>query len=140
MSKLFVEKSIEINAPASKVWRVFTDPALTRQMGGEYVSNWKVGSSFGWKGLDGKMVTNGTITKIEPERLLQHHLSNSVGSINSVITYEFREKDHVTILQAREDFTKAINDEDHADAAEGWDAALLAVKETAEKQAKQSCG
>ena len=74
MSKLFVEKSIEINAPASKVWQVFTDPAITRQIGGEYVSDWKVGSSFGWKGLDGKMVTNGTILKIEPEKLLQHNL------------------------------------------------------------------
>jgi hypothetical protein len=47
MPKLFVEKSIEINAPASKVWRIFTDPVLTRQMGGEYVSDWKAGSSFG---------------------------------------------------------------------------------------------
>jgi uncharacterized protein YndB with AHSA1/START domain len=45
----FVETSIEINAPVSKVWRVLTDLNLTRQMGGEYVSEWRVGSSFGWK-------------------------------------------------------------------------------------------
>jgi len=133
MSKFFVEKSIEIDAPISKVWRVFTDPVLTRQMGGEYVSDWKVGSSFGWKGLDGKMITNGTILKIEPEKLLQHNLFNSVGSINSVITYEFDEKNHMTILHAREDFVKPISDKDYVDAAEGWDTALLAVKETAEK-------
>jgi len=55
MSKFFIEDSIEISAPVSKVWRVFTDPVLTGQMGGEYVSDWKVGSPFGWKGLDGKM-------------------------------------------------------------------------------------
>jgi uncharacterized protein YndB with AHSA1/START domain len=133
MSKLFIEKSIEIKAPVSRVWRVFTDPALTRQMGGEYVSDWNVGSSFGWKGLDGKMITNGTIIKIEPEKLLQHNLFNSVGSINSVITYEFDEKHRVTTVHAREEFTKPITDEEYADAAEGWDAALLAVKETAEK-------
>jgi uncharacterized protein YndB with AHSA1/START domain len=133
MSKLFLEKSIEISAPVSKVWRVFTDPTLTRQMGGEYVSNWKVGSAFGWKGLDGKMVTNGTIIKIEPEKLLQHNLFSSVGSINSVITYEFDEKNRVTTVHAREDFTKPLTDEEYVDAAEGWDAALLAVKETAEK-------
>ena len=96
MSKLFVESSVEINAPASKAWQVFTDPALTRQMGGEYVSDWKVGSSFGWKGPDGRMVTNGTILKIEPEKLLQHNLLNSVGSINSVITYNFSERNGVT--------------------------------------------
>lgn len=92
MSKFVIEKSIEINAPVSKVWRVFTDPSLTRQMGGEYVSDWKVGSSFGWRTLDGKMVTNGTIMKILPDELLQNSLLNSVGSTNSVITYEFDEK------------------------------------------------
>jgi uncharacterized protein YndB with AHSA1/START domain len=128
-----MEKSIEISAPASKVWRVFTDPVLTRQMGGEYVSDWKVGTSFRWKGLDGKLITNGTIMKIEPEKLLQHNLLNSVGSVNSVITYEFDEKNRVTTLHAREDFTKSITDKEYADAAKGWDAALLAVKETAEK-------
>jgi uncharacterized protein YndB with AHSA1/START domain len=133
MSKLFIERSIEIDAPASKVWRIFTDPVLTRQMGGEYVSDWKVGSSFGWRGLDGKMVTDGTIMKIAPEKLLQHTLFNSVGSINSVITYEFGEKNKVTTLQAREDFTNPITDKEYADAVEGWDAALHAVKETAEK-------
>ena len=133
MSKLFVERSIEINAPASKVWQVFTDPAITRQMGGEYVSDWKVGSSFGWKGLDGKMVTNGTILKIEPEKLLQHNLLNSVGSVNSVITYEFSEKNGITTLYAREDFIQPVTDKDYADALEGWEAALLAVKELAER-------
>jgi uncharacterized protein YndB with AHSA1/START domain len=132
MSRFFIEKSIEIRAPASKVWRVFTDPALTRQMGGEYVSDWKVGSSFGWKALDGKMVINGTIMKIEPQKLLQHNLFNSVGSTNSVIAYEFDEKNRVTTLHAREDFVKPISDKEYADATEGWDAALLAVKEIAE--------
>ena len=133
MSKFFIEKSIEINASVSKVWRVFTDPDLTRQMGGEYVSDWKVGSSFGWKGPDGRMLTNGTIMKIVPEKLLQHHLFDSVGSIHSVITYEFDEKNGIMTLHAREDFTQPITDKEHADAAEGWNAALLAVKETAER-------
>src|SRR5919205_3322055 len=122
MSKFFIEKSVEISAPVSKVWRVFTDPALTRHMGGEYVSKWEVGSSFGWKGVNGKMVTSGTLMKIEPEKLLQHNLSNSVGSINSVITYEFNENNRVTTLHAREDFVEPIPDKEYADVAEGWEA------------------
>ena len=133
MSKFSLENTIEINAPVSKVWRVFTDPTLTSQMGGEYVSDWKVGSTFGWQGLDGKMVTNGTIMKIEPEKLLQHTLLSSVGSTNSVITYEFEEKNGMTALHAREDFTNPITDKEYTDASEGWDAALHAVKETAER-------
>jgi uncharacterized protein YndB with AHSA1/START domain len=133
MSKVSIEKSIQINAPVSQVWRVFTDPTLTRLMGGEYVSDWEVGSSLGWKGLDGEMLTQGTIMKIEPERLLQHTLLNSVGSTGSVITYEFDEKNKVTTVQAREDFTNPIIDDEYEDAAEGWEAALRALKETAER-------
>src|SRR5215211_651359 len=122
MSKSLIEKSIEINAPAAKVWRVFTDPALTRQMGGEYVSDWKVGSALRWKGADGNVLTNGAIMKIEPEKLLQHTLSNSVGSTGSVITYEFDEQNGVTTIHAREDFTNPIPDKAYQDAAEGWEA------------------
>jgi uncharacterized protein YndB with AHSA1/START domain len=133
MARLFIEKSIEISAPVSKVWRVFVDPTLTRKMGGEYVSDWKVGSSFGWKGLDGNMVTTGTILKLEEEKLLQHELLNSGGSISSVITYEFSDKAGVTSLRARENFTKPVADKEYADAVAGWDAALLAVKETAQR-------
>ena len=132
MSKSFIERRIEINAPVSRVWRVFTDPALTRRMGGEYVSEWKVGSSFGWKGPDGKMVTNGTILQIVPEQILQHQLLDSVETINSVITYEFVEKDDVTTLHAKEEFARPITDEEYADSSECWDAALRAVKEVAE--------
>ena len=101
MDRQQIEKTIEINAPVSNVWCVFTDPALTRQMGGEYVSDWKVGSALGWKATYGTMITNGTILKIEPDKLLQHTLLNSVGPINSVITYEFGENGHAAILHAR---------------------------------------
>ena len=132
MPNSFIERTIEINAPVSRVWRVFTDPALTRKMGGEYVSEWKVGSAFGWKGSDGKMLTNGTILQIMPEELLQHELLNTLGSVNSVITYQFAQKHQVTTLHAREEFAGDISDEDYADAVAGWDAALRAVKETAE--------
>lgn len=136
-AKRLCKKSIEINAPVSKVWRVFTDPVLTRQMGGEYVSDWKVGSSFSWKGLDGQIQTNGSILKIEPEKLLQHNLfdsdTSSTESIISVITYHFYERNGLTTILAREDFSHPINDEEYVAAIEGWDAALHSVKEIAEK-------
>ena len=133
----FIEKSIEIYAPVSKVWRVFTDPVLTRQMGGEYVSEWKVGSSFSWKGLDGQMLTSGSILNIEPEKILQHKLlsidETSPESIISVITYKFDEENGRTTILAREEFTNPASDEEYAGAIEGWEAALQSVKEIAEK-------
>ena len=133
MSNLFVEKSIEINAPVSKVWQVFTNPAMTRQMGGEYVSDWKVGSGFGWKGPDGKMLTNGTILQIEPEKRLKHNLLNPNSTVISEITYELREENGRTVLYAREDFTHPVTEEEYSDAMDGWDVALAALKDVAEK-------
>jgi uncharacterized protein YndB with AHSA1/START domain len=38
MGDMIIHKVIEINAPLENVWRVFADPAVSRQMGGEYVS------------------------------------------------------------------------------------------------------
>ena len=133
MSNLLVEKSIKINAPVSKVWQVFTNPVITRQMGGEYVSDWKAGSGFGWMAADGKMLTNGTILQIEPEKLLKHNLLNSDSATISIITYELRAENGRTILDAREDFTNPITDEEYSDAINGWDAALAALKDVAEK-------
>ena len=53
MSKFSLGKSIAIDAPVSKVWRVFTDPTVTRQIGQEYVSTGKLVPPLGgrdWMG------------------------------------------------------------------------------------------
>jgi uncharacterized protein YndB with AHSA1/START domain len=134
MKNQFVESSVAIHAPVSKVWRVFTDPILTRGMGGEYASDWEVGSSLGWKTSEGQMLTNGSILKIEPEKLLQHNLFHADGSVLSVITYEFGETNGVTTIHAREEFSHPLDDAALVDAQAGWDAAFHAVKEIAEKQ------
>ena len=124
-----LKKEIQINAPVLKVWQVFTDPEITREMGGEYVSDWFVGSSFGWKGLDGKMYTNGTVLALESQKLLTHSLVDEKGTESSVITYEFIEVPFdesggdQTILKAREVFTKPLSEKAYTDATEGWDAA-----------------
>src|ERR1700749_3387673 len=90
-----INKSIKINATPANVWRVFTEPAVTRQMGGEYVSGWKAGSSFGWKGANGTMLTNGTILQIEPKHLLKHDLFDAGNKtlVTSVITYTLIEEE-----------------------------------------------
>ena len=134
MQNLLIEKTIEINSPVAKVWRVFTDPVLTRQMGGEYVSDWKVGSSLRWKGPGGKLLTNGTILKVELEKLLQHNLLDAAGNVTSIITYEFHNANGNTMLRAQEAFTNAQTNEAFAEASEGWDAALEGVKAAAEKK------
>lgn len=135
MSFHVIEKTIEINAAPAKVWRVFTDPSVTREMGGEYVSEWKPGSSFGWKGPDGKMLTSGTVLELSPEKLLKHDLHDlsDKNILLSVITYELIPHQQATLVSAREELHYEVTEEQLQDAEEGWEIALRAVKDVAEK-------
>nr|WP_244530612.1 SRPBCC domain-containing protein [Salaquimonas pukyongi] len=103
-------------------------------MGGEYVTDWKVGSPLSFKKPDGAEVIAGTLLKFEPEKLLQHIVRNAMRSIDATLTYEFSEQNGVTTLKGSEEFTEPISDEEYADSLAGWDAALNMVKEIAEKQ------
>jgi uncharacterized protein YndB with AHSA1/START domain len=58
MSRSVIEKKIEISAPPDKVWRVFTDPAITKQLGGEYLPIGKLEVH-----LDGKPQTERCIQR-----------------------------------------------------------------------------
>src|SRR5687768_8259141 len=130
-----VEKSIEINAKPDIVWQVFTNARLTRQMGGEYVTDWKAGSTFGWKGLDGRMYTNGKILAVQPGKMIRHNLLDECNSKEqtAVITYQFHEKQGSTLLQAREEIMYAVTEKQYREASQGWDAALEAVRKIAEE-------
>src|SRR5690348_12476629 len=79
MAKLFVDKTIEIGAPASRVWEVLTRREATREWapafaGGADFSNaseWDLGSPLPWKDQDCTMVDEGAVTALEPMRLLR---------------------------------------------------------------------
>lgn len=140
MPNLFIEKSIEIAVPAIDVWQAFVDPALSRKMGGEYVSAWEAGSPIGWKDLEGRMLTSGKILKIEPAKMLKHNVFRDVEGIltlASVVTYELRgRQDGKTTLLARESFAQPQDAKAFAAAEAGWDAALTKLKEAAESGKK----
>lgn len=131
---MIIERSIHINASPANVWRVFTDAAITRQMGGEYVTDWKTGSSFGWKGADGKMYTQGSVIQVESAKLLRHNLFDPADghSIISVITYQLQDNKGSTTLIAQEELAHDLSENEYEDAVAGWNAALQAVKGLAE--------
>jgi uncharacterized protein YndB with AHSA1/START domain len=135
MDNPIIEKTISINASTKKVWSVFTDPGVTRKMGGEYVSEWKVGSSFGWKGKNSGLYTNGIILELEPGKLLKHSLLdlNDKDRMLSVITYKFEKNGAGTILSAREEINYEMTDHQFKEASEGWNAALQLLKYVAEQ-------
>src|SRR5690606_11716195 len=102
-------------------------------MGGYYDTDWKVGSSFSFKNTDGNRLTNGTLLNLQPKRLIKHNLFEPNGeTIMAVISYEFQEKDGVTLLTGKEELTQPLNKTAFEDASAGWTSALNFVKQIAE--------
>lgn len=139
MKSVSITKSITVNAPANCIWQVFTKPSVTKAMGGEYVSDWKEGSAIGWKGNDGNMYTSGRIIQLEEPRLIKHrlfHMDNQDVQL-SLITYRFSEQDGLTVIEAKEELNYEINEDQLSEISKGWDYALQALKETAEKLSRK---
>ena len=106
-----IHKTIQINAPASKVWDALTTPALMpRWMMPdspiEISTNWQVGSPFTIRGnLHGINFENrGTVLQFEREKTLQYsHLSSSshlpdVPASYSILTFALSPAENQTAL------------------------------------------
>ena len=148
MSKLFVDKSIEINAPISKVWEILTAPAYTAQWAPEFngespfrlESDWRLGSPVFWKDQAGKTIVEGNVTALEPGKLLRFTVFDVRSERPPVteedgITFHFSQKDGKTMLQVLQgDFSNMPEGEKFRDmSAEIWDHVLLKVKGLAER-------
>ena len=136
MPELFVEKSIEIYAPASRVWEVLTNPALSEQWIEQFwpgfstlECDWKAGSAMHWNATDGKI--EGKIIDIEPSKLLRY----SFTMPQDIVTITLNEGTEHTVLSVRHgDFAeKPDGEECYQGALAGWDMNLSNIKELAEK-------
>lgn len=135
MEQTVIEQTITIHAPVQQVWQVFTDPAVTREMGGYYETDWKPGSAFAFRDTAGSKITKGVLLQYEPQQLIRHNLQEpDNGTVLSEITYTFREQDGHTVLTGREVMTQPLDPVAFEDAAAGWAFALKAVKDLAEKR------
>ena len=148
MPKLFVDKTIEINAPASKVWDVLTNREHTSQWAPEFSggapfhieSDWKPGSAVLWKDQNGNVIVEGNVTALEPNKFLRFTVFDVRGEKPPVtdedgITYELTEQNGKTLLRISQgDFSTMAEGEKYRDlSAEIWDRVLLKVKALAEK-------
>jgi uncharacterized protein YndB with AHSA1/START domain len=149
MKKLFVDKTIEINAPSSKVWNVITAventaewaPAFTGGAPFRIESDWVLGSPVLWKNEDGSVVVEGNVTGLDPNKLLRY----TVFDVNSPerpavteedgITFTLSENEGVTLLHILQgDFSVMTEGEKYRDASAAiWDQVLVKVKQLAEK-------
>jgi uncharacterized protein YndB with AHSA1/START domain len=149
MNKLFVEKTIAINAPVFKVWDAITKRENTNEWALEFSSGgpqfniestWELGSPVLWKGQDGTVIVEGNVTAAEQNRLLRF----TVFDVRSPerppvtdedgITFQLSEENGKTTLRILQgDFSVMTDGEKYRDlSAEIWNKVLPKVKELAE--------
>ena len=148
MPKLFVDKSIEINSPVSKVWEVLTVSEYTAEWVPDFnggapfhiESDWQLGSPVFWKDQDGKTIVEGNVTALESGKLLRFtvfdvHSERPPVTAEDGITYQFSEKEGKTTLHVSQgDFSSMPEGEKFRDmSAEIWGHVLPKVKGLAER-------
>jgi uncharacterized protein YndB with AHSA1/START domain len=137
--------SINIDAPASKVWEALTTPELIKQyfFGTDTVSDWKVGSPIIFKGeWEGKQYKDkGTILDIVPRKLFRYKYWSSMSGIEDKpenyvdITYELAEKNDTTKLTITQE---NIPDEKmKAHSEQNWKKVLKGLKQLVESEPVQ---
>lgn len=148
MSKLFVDKSIEINASAHLVWDVLTVREDTEEWASEFAaggprlhieSDWAVGSPVLWKDGKGHVVVEGSVTAVDHHRLLRFTVFDVRADRPAVapddgITCKLTERGGKTVLWVSQgDFSTMADGARYRDlSAEIWDRALAKVKWLAE--------
>lgn len=145
MPRLFVEKSIEVNAPAARVWEVLTSPALSR----EWIrvwwpelalleSEWTRGSPVRWKLADGMIGAEGKVFVVEPHKMLRFSfkLNDLARSKQEDLTYRLKERGGRTELSVSVgDFGDSREHQRcYPGALEAWNRSLPKIKELAEAE------
>jgi uncharacterized protein YndB with AHSA1/START domain len=148
MSKLFVDQSIEINAPVSNIWKVLTERESTAKWAPEFSggspfqieSEWNPGSPVLWKDSEGKTIVEGNVTALQPQKLLRFTVFDVRSEKPPVseedgITYQLSEENGKTILHVLQgDFSAIPDGEKYRDlSADVWARVLPTVKELAER-------
>jgi uncharacterized protein YndB with AHSA1/START domain len=149
VDKLLVQKSIEINAPAAKVWAVLTTPRLNSRWSGLFGargpidSDWTPGSQVLWKNAEGKVYVKGKVLEAEPNKRLQFSVRSTQPELQPLTeqedltqTYVISEKGNrasLTILHG--DFAVLPNGQElFPRATVGWDRILTTLKALAEEK------
>jgi uncharacterized protein YndB with AHSA1/START domain len=116
-----VERSVLINASASKVWTCLTDPNLMKEWKGEpgmhleIYTNWIVGTPISIKGFHHVHFENkGTVIQFDPQKIIQYSHLSSISHLPetkenyTIITFIVSPDEEKTLLKIRiENFPSA---------------------------------
>lgn len=143
-----VENTIVINAPASRVWEVLTDPAETAKymFGCKATSDWKAGSELTWPGTyEGKemVFVTGHVLEIDAPRLLVYSVIDPNAAYPKTpenhlkVKYALTESNGATQLTVSQyGFEEAADGEKRYteiyNKGEGWNPILDGIKKIAE--------
>lgn len=147
MNKLIVADTVEIHAPASRVWTILTDSAFIQQymFGCVVETSWKPGTPLLWKGAaDGHLYVKGKVLAIDPPHRLEYTTLGADMKIADIpenyltIVYELKKtSDSSTRLHvSMGDFNAVGNGKaryDETIAGGGWAPMLVKIKELAER-------
>ncbi len=133
--------SIVIDAPASHVWDVITDPEAVREFmfGADLVTDWTVGGPVVWRGeWEGKAYEDkGYILEVEPgQRLVHTHFSPLGGEDDKpenyhTLTWTLEDQGGATKLTLSQD--NNATEEAAAHAQGMWNMLVADVKRIAER-------
>src|SRR4051812_19040167 len=120
---------VEILAPADKVWRALTVPALVKQWqyGSDLLTTWEIGSPIVFRNeWNGQVFEQkGTVLEFTPGRRVKYSLFfprpdlQDVAENHFFMTYELTEVRGVTSLLFRQEDPRPAPPEDAAGTAEG---------------------
>ena len=144
---LIVKNTIDIQAPAARVWDALTNPAQTKKymFGCEALSDWKEGSPLIWKGnFNGVelVAVKGSVVSIRPGQFLAYTTIDPNSTVADkpenylTVTYELAEEDGHTLLTATQGDYSSVAEGDkryqETIAGGGWAPILTAVKDLVE--------
>src|SRR5579862_7775367 len=140
MANLSLKTSIEVNAPAAKVWKALTDASIVKQyfFGTNVKSDWKKGSPIIWEGeWDGKAYQDkGKILDIDPGRYIKYNYWSSMSGTENkpenyaIISYTLNEKNGKTELKLTQDNIKSKESLEHSE--QNWMMVFGKMKEMVE--------
>ena len=142
MEKNIVAKiSVNINAPASKVWKCITDVDMIKEylFGTKVHTDWKVGSPITYSGeWSGKSYQDkGIILQIIPEKIFESTYWSSMSDLEdkpenyNKVTYELEDNNGITTLSLTQDNNKDEESKKHSE--ENWTLVLDAIKKMVER-------
>jgi len=140
MANLTLKTSIEINAPAAKVWEALTNPAIVKQyfFGTNVKTDWKKGSPIIWEGeWDGKTYQDtGKILEVDPGKSVKYNYWSSMSGTEDTldnyldITYDLSENGGKTLLTITQEKIKSEEAKNHSE--QNWQSVFGKMKEMVE--------